>query len=56
MKKCVLCSNVMPEEFGKMKGTIIKVRNEKGERQFIRVCSECQKQDDWINKAKIKGA
>ena len=33
MKKCVLCDKTMPEEFGKMKGAIIRVRNEKGENE-----------------------
>lgn len=56
MKKCVICNTVMPEEFGKMKGAMLKVKDENGKRQFIRVCSECQKKDKWIEKAMIKGA
>tara|TARA_Y100000310_G_scaffold290626_1_gene317976 strand:- start:1520 stop:1690 length:171 start_codon:yes stop_codon:yes gene_type:complete len=56
MKKCVICNRPMHEDFGKIDGAMIKVKNELGKKQFIRVCSDCQKQENWIEKAKIKGA
>ena len=46
----------MEEDYGKLKGTIIKVKDENKKIQFIYVCSECMKKDDWMNTAKIKGA
>ena len=56
MKRCVLCRGKIFEEFGKLMGTLIRSKNEKGSIYFIHVCSDCQKKDDWINNAKIKGA
>ena len=55
MKKCSICNSEINEEFGKIKGTLLKIK-EAGQNMFIGVCSECQKQDDWIEKAKIKSA
>lgn len=55
-ENCVICGEKIVEEFGKLIGTIVKVKDEKGERQLIYVCSTCMKQDDWVNVAKIKGA
>jgi hypothetical protein len=55
VEKCVICSSVVEENFGKLKGTMIKVKDEKSKLQLIYVCSDCQKKDDWINTAKIKG-
>ena len=55
-KKCVLCEENIFEEFGKLIGTLIKAKDEKGMTNFIFVCSHCQKTSDWINNAKIKGA
>lgn len=55
-QKCVICSEKIPEEYRKLKGTIVKATNEKGVNDKIYVCSECMKQDGWIEKAKIKGA
>jgi len=55
-KKCVICEESIFEEFGKLIGTLIKSKNEKGSAYFIPVCSDCQKTKDWINTAKIKGA
>ncbi len=54
-KRCVICNKKIEEENWKLKGTILKVKNEKRKIQFIFVCSDCQKQDGWIEKAKIKG-
>lgn len=53
-KKCVVCNNAIEEEYGKLQGTMLKVKNETGKNELIYVCSECQKQKDWIEKAKIK--
>jgi hypothetical protein len=53
-KKCVLCNEEIEEEFGKLKGTIVKTKDEKNKNQLIYVCSICQKKDDWIDNAKIK--
>ncbi|MBD3253101.1 hypothetical protein GF386_05190 [Candidatus Pacearchaeota archaeon] len=56
VKKCVICNNNIQEEYNKLLGTILKVKNEKGKNEFIHVCSECQKKDKWIETAKIKAA
>ena len=56
INKCVLCNEKIEEENGKLKGTIVKVTDENKKNQFIYVCSGCQKKDDWINEAKVKGA
>ncbi len=52
-KKCVNCGSIIEEEYGKLQGTIIKVK-ENNKNKFIYVCSGCQKEKDWIEKAKIK--
>lgn len=54
--KCILCNEKIQEEFGKLKGTIIKATDENKKNKFIYVCSDCQKDKDWIEKAKVKGA
>jgi hypothetical protein len=53
-KKCTLCSENILEEFGKLLGTFIKIKDEKGSISLTPVCSDCQKQKDWIENAKIK--
>lgn len=55
VQKCVVCNSKIKEEFGKLKGTIIKAKNEKGVNEMIYVCSSCQKDEKWIEKAKVKG-
>jgi len=55
VKRCVICNNQIKENCNKLNGTILKVNNEKKRNQFIYVCFECQKKQDWIEKAKIKG-
>ncbi len=55
-KKCAICNQDLEEEFGKLDGTIIKVKDENNKNQLIYVCSNCQKQKDWIEKAKVKSA
>jgi len=56
VNKCVICNEKIQEEFGKLKGTVLRVKNEKGVNELIYVCSGCQKEKDWVEKAKIKGA
>ncbi len=53
MAKCIICESPIEEEYGKLKGTIVKVKEE-NKNKFIYVCSECQKEKDWLEKAKIK--
>ncbi len=55
-KKCAICNKNISEISGKLKGTIVKVKNEKGKEQKIYVCSECEKENDWIEIAVIKAA
>lgn len=55
MPKCILCNEKIQEEYGKLKGSIVKATNENKKNYFIYVCSECQKKDKWIEQAKIKG-
>ncbi len=55
-KKCVICGETIGEEYGKLKGTMVKAKDEKSKNQLIYVCSMCQKKEDWIEKAKVKGA
>ena len=51
-----MCKIKFHDDNGKLNGTLIKVKNENNEEQRIYVCSQCQNQDNWIEKAKIKGA
>lgn len=53
-KKCILCDETINEEYGKLNGTLVKVLNDKKKREFIPVCSKCQKEEDHITKAKNK--
>jgi len=52
-KKCVSCKNEIEEEFGKLQGTMLKLK-EDNKNQLIFVCSTCQQQEGWIEKAKVK--
>jgi len=52
-KKCVVCNESIEEEFGKLQGTMLKLK-EDNKNQLIFVCSDCQKQENWIEKAKVK--
>lgn len=54
-RKCALCNEEVEEDYGKLKGAVIKVKV-KNKNIPIFVCSYCQKQDNWIEKAKIKAA
>ena len=53
--KCVICGEKIEEDFGKLKGTLLKVKDENNRNQMIYICSDCQKQEGWIEKAKVKG-
>ncbi len=55
-QKCVLCNEKIEEEFGKLRGTVVKSLDESGKNKLIYVCSDCQKKDGWMDDAKIKGA
>ena len=52
-EKCAICREKIEEQYGKLKGTIVKVIEE-GRNKMIYVCSDCQKQENWIEKAKVK--
>ena len=52
-EKCILCNSEVNEEYGKLNGTIVKVLKDK-KNKFVYVCSECQKQKDWLEQAKVK--
>jgi hypothetical protein len=55
VKKCIICEQEIFEEYGKLKGTLIKlVENKKTD--LVYVCSNCQKDKKWIEKAKVKSA
>ena len=55
-KKCVICKQKIETNYGKIKGSIIKAVNEDKKNYFIYVCSDCQKKDDWFEKAMVRGA
>lgn len=55
-KGCAICNKNIEEEDGKLQGTLIKVRDEKGKKQFVYVCSKCEKDKDYIEKAVIRAA
>lgn len=56
VKKCVICKDKIQEEYGKLKGTLIKARNEFGVNAFIHICSGCQREEGWYEKAMVRGA
>lgn len=55
-KRCAICNKAISEEFGKLRGTMLKVLGLNKKAEFIFVCSSCQNQDKWDERAKIKGA
>lgn len=55
-KRCAICNNAISEEFGKLRGTMLKVLDLNKKAEFIFVCADCQKHDKWDEKAKIRGA
>lgn len=54
-KRCAICDSEISEEYDKLKGTQLKIVEE-GKKKFIYVCSECQKVEGWIEKAKVRSA
>ena len=56
VKRCAICSEDIEDDFGKLTGTCLKVRNENGNNEFIYVCSDCQKKENWIEHAKVRAA
>ena len=55
-EKCCICKNEVIKENNKLNGTILKVKTTKGNNEFVYVCSDCQKDKDWIEKANVKSA
>ena len=55
VKSCIICNEKIQEEYGKLKGSIVKATNEIKKNYFIYVCSKCQKKDKWVEQAKIRG-
>lgn len=54
-KKCAICSEELEEQDGKLIGTMLKtIENKKN--ILIYVCNNCQKNQDWIERAKIRAA
>jgi len=56
VKKCACCSKEIEENYGKLKGSLIRVRDEEGKKSFIYVCSDCEKDEDWIERAVVRAA
>ena len=54
-KKCAVCDKNILEKSGKLQGTMVKVK-EGNKNHLIHVCSECEKQGDWLERAVIKSA
>ena len=54
-EKCVLCEEGIDENYGKLKGTTIRSKNEVGVNELIHVCTGCQKLDGWYDEALIRG-
>ncbi len=55
-KKCAICDSKIKEYFGKLEGTMLKVIDLNGKNAMIHVCPQCQKIDNWIEKAKVRAA
>ena len=51
----MICNEMIEEDCGKLNGTMLKVKDENNNCSLIHVCSYCQKDKNWIEKAKIKG-
>jgi len=52
-EKCCICGEKIKEQDGKLSGTSLKVK-ENNKNRLIYVCSSCQKEKNWIEKAKVK--
>jgi len=55
-KRCAICNKNIEEENGKLQGTLIKVRDETGKKQFVYVCSKCEKDKNYIERAVVRAA
>ena len=55
MKKCAICESEIIEENSKLKGTMLRVLEDK-KKSWIYVCSSCEKDPKYIEKAKVKAA
>lgn len=55
-KRCAVCNEEVKEIDGKLQGTLINVKDELGKRQLVYVCSECEKDKDYIERAVIRAA
>ena len=55
-KTCAVCETRIDEKSGKLDGTMIRVKNEKGKNQLIYVCSKCEKDKDYIERAVVRAA
>ena len=54
-EKCAICDAKIEEEYGKLKGTMLKVVEDK-KKKWIYVCSQSQKDPKYIETAKVKAA
>ena len=54
VKKCASCGEKIEEDSGKLIGSMVKVKNEKGKRVFVYVCSNCMKDKEWIERAVVR--
>tara|TARA_Y100000310_G_scaffold268797_1_gene281604 strand:+ start:10107 stop:10277 length:171 start_codon:yes stop_codon:yes gene_type:complete len=54
-KICAVCDKEIEEEGGKLQGTMIKVK-EGNKNNLIYVCSDCEKDKDYLEKAVIRAA
>lgn len=48
---CALCGENIQEEYGKLKGTAVKVK-EDGKNKLVYVCSSCMKMKGWLEQVK----
>ena len=56
IKRCAVCNKIIIEVAGKVHGTIINVKNEKKEKEFVYVCPNCEKDKDWVERAVVRAA
>lgn len=55
-RNCILCNESIEEDFGKLNGTMVKIKDDSNKSQFVHICSGCQKQNNWLERAKVKSA
>ena len=56
VKRCASCSKKMDEDSGKLKGALIKIKDAEGKKGFVYVCSDCEKEKNWIERAVVRAA